>query len=122
MFEWAFRCFAEVFRTPPRTLFTDGDYCIATAFASVSEDDGPWAGARHLLCVFHISKNFYEHIKRLFGSNKDAWEDAHNMFWSIAKESDAYSRESFGSDWEKLLEFVDSSHSLATCHVTRRVT
>ena len=109
MFEWAFRCFAEVFRTPPRTLFTDGDYCIATAFASVSEDDGPWAGARHLLCVFHISKNFYEHIKRLFGSNKDAWEDAHDMFWSIAKESDAYSRESFGSDWEKLLEFVDSS-------------
>jgi hypothetical protein len=109
MFSWAFQCFAEVFRTPPRTFFTDGDYCIASAFAAVSEAGGPWSGAKHLLCVFHISKNFYQHIKCLFGVNLDAWKKAHDMFWSIAKESDAYSRATFDLDWENLMDLVDAS-------------
>ena len=30
-FEWCFRCFAEVFRTPPVACFTDGDTAMARA-------------------------------------------------------------------------------------------
>ena len=30
-FEWCFRCFAEVFRTPPVAFFTDGDTAMARA-------------------------------------------------------------------------------------------
>ena len=56
---WAFRSFMSVFKIPPLCLFTDGAGVIESAFTSCAAVFG---NCEHLLCVFHISKNFYQHI------------------------------------------------------------
>ena len=118
MFHWAFRCFAAVFKTSPLNFFTDGDDKIAQAFtlmqASVVDDSpvplpGPWARASHRLCVFHLSQNFFSHIKPLFGADLEGWKEAMHLFWKIAKETDSRSRDKFGHDWAKLTSLVELS-------------
>ena len=43
----------------------------------------------HLLCVFHIWKNFYQHIHPILIGKQDIWRSVCNMFWRLAKISDA---------------------------------
>ena len=88
--EWAFRCFASTFKTPPVALFTDSASSIEAAFQLVSSKSGEiWESVRHFYCIFHLSKNFWEHIHPLFATKKDKWHKINSLFWDIAKNSDA---------------------------------
>ena len=115
MFEWSFRCFASVFKTAPLNIYTDGDEKIATAIRTMQEPvidgssrlPGPWADAHHRLCVFHLSKNFFKHIKPLFGADMDGWRKAINKFWRIAKESDSGSLQDFDHEWGELEAIIE---------------
>lgn len=113
MFEWAFRCFAKIFKVAPAAIFTDGDDKIAEAILHLQlpayawNGESPvWADTKHCLCVFHLSENFFRHIKPLFAADTENWKKAIDMFWRIAKESDAASRDSFDSDWQQLVDHI----------------
>lgn len=117
MFEWAFRCFASVFKESPSNIFTDSDDRIAKAVnmmkaSNVAETHGsdspPWHRAQHRLCVYHLSQNFFTHIKPVFGADICGWRAAMNMFWSIAKNTDSRCRETFSTTWAVLLDYVQS--------------
>ena len=107
-FEWAFRCFADSFRVKPAVLFTDQDKAIANAVETLCGEGQPWEGMIHLLCVFHISKNFYKHIKPLF-STSEVWHRVNSMFWRIAKDSDVHAVSRWDTDWEELQELIRSN-------------
>ena len=87
---WAFKCFATLFKTPPTVVFTDGAQAIETAIQLLSTSGGYFESTSHLLCVFHLSKNFWQHIHPLFVSHPVEWRQAHNMFWRLAKTSDQF--------------------------------
>ena len=87
-FEWGFRCFSKTFRTPPKVIFTDHDQTIENVLIKLAKDDEIWQSMVHLLCVFHISKNLFTHMNRLFGANKKGWQEVMDMFWKIAKTCD----------------------------------
>ena len=87
-FEWGFRCFSKTFRTPPHVVFTDHDTSIELVLVKLAQEGEIWWGIIHLLCVFHISKNLFTHLNRLFGANKLGWKEVMDMFWKIAKTCD----------------------------------
>ena len=64
-FMWAFKKFTESFQSPPVVVFTDSDRAMALAVKNV------WANTIHLLCTFHIWKNYWEHIRPLFPGAKN---------------------------------------------------
>ena len=70
-FEWLFNCFQRVFRVPPLAFFTDGDVAMDQAFQKMKA--GAWTSTVHLLCVYHLSKNVFQHLHPLF-SCKSAWQ------------------------------------------------
>jgi hypothetical protein len=59
-FSWVFTKFKECFGTVPKVIITDGDTTMADVIAKL------WPETTHLLCAWHIFKNFYEHIHRYF--------------------------------------------------------
>jgi hypothetical protein len=59
-FAWGFAKFQEMFGSAPNVIFTDSDPAMALALAAV------WPETVHLLCTFHIWKNFWQHIHPLF--------------------------------------------------------
>lgn len=87
--QWAFRKFAEVFRVAPATLFTDGDNAIRSAYEAVSGTGDIWHGTVHLLCVYHLSKNFFQKVHPLFSHNLSMWKKVFDAFWRLAKVSDS---------------------------------
>ena len=107
-FEWAFRCFSDTFRVKPAIIFTDSDKAIANAVEKLCDPEQPWEGLEHLLCVFHISKNFYSHLKPLFPTS-EAWHRVNSMFWRIAKDSDAHAVSRWETDWGELKELVQNN-------------
>ena len=117
MFEWAFRSFASVFKVGPASIFTDGDANLATAITMMASTDinsqdglekAPWLGVRHLLCVYHLSQNFFTHIKPIFGADIEGWKKALNMFWKIAKDTDSIDKERcFHDAWEQLVSLIN---------------
>ena len=58
-FAWAFSKFACSFMKRA-TIFTDQDLAMGQALTM------EWPNTVHVLCLFHIWKNFYKHIKWLF--------------------------------------------------------
>ena len=85
-FEWLFTCFHKVFRVPPACFFTDGDVAMEQAFKKMKA--GFWALTLHMLCVYHLSKNVFQHLHPLF-SDPVAWRTLFTLFWRIAKNSDS---------------------------------
>ena len=63
-FLWALACFHQTFKVAPRVFFSDSDAGIDHAFSKLSND--VWRGALHFYCIFHISKNFYQHLSPVF--------------------------------------------------------
>ena len=106
-FEWCFRSFARVFRLAPRCFFTDGDLALAQATEAVAKD--VWTGVIHLLCVFHIFKNFYQHLRNSFVDNTSGWRKLVDIFWSIAKSSDEHL--DMEEMCDELLQFYESNAS-----------
>ena len=119
MFEWAFRCFAQVFKVAPACIFTDGDPKIAQAVGNLTASpilvigcevaNPPWQGTLHFLCVYHLSQNFFEHIRKLFGSDLEGWRTAMGLFWKIAKDSDEQAQSTFDEDWKVLSDLVSGT-------------
>ena len=107
-FEWCFRSFARVFRVAPACFFTDGDVAMDKAYRNVERD--VWAGCHHFLCVFHISKNVYKHLRPLFTEAKE-WHTLFSLFWSIAKNSDVYFDDEFDDGFSKLVQMVEQRPS-----------
>jgi hypothetical protein len=61
----------------------------------------------HLLCTFHIWKNFWKHIKPLFGDKKTAeWNEAAKRYWKICKNSDESAMTSFAKDFDDLVNYI----------------
>jgi hypothetical protein len=113
LFEWAFRCFAKTFRTAPALLVTDGDGEILAACVTVSAVGEIWGGCRHHLCVYHISKNVYQHLRKLFGANMAEWHKTMNEFWRMAKATDVTC---IGTFYEEFDAFVDNVK--VVCHAS----
>lgn len=107
--EWAFACFAEIFRRKPKTLFTDRGSTILIAFRNMSAPAQPWAGTVHLFCIYHLSCNLYTHVHPLFTGKPEEWKHVHDLFWKIAKETDRNTQCCFDSDWAVLLEYVEGA-------------
>ena len=107
-FYWAFKCFATVFRTAPSAFFTDSDAAIAAAFVKAVVVF--WQGCVHCLCIFHLSKNFYKHIRPCYVGNDEGWKQIHSKFWRIAKDSNSSFCELFDGEFEELRTmFADNS-------------
>ena len=109
---WGLRCFQATFHTPPSVLFSDSLAANLSAFRMFSVAEEPWESVVHLLCIFHIDKNFYQHVRPLFASNKTNWGVVHNMFWRLAKDGDA--RGDASARLQKLWNFVKDHGSGAT--------
>jgi hypothetical protein len=65
-FVWAFEQFRKAFRIPPSVFVTDGDPKMASAVSKIFPDS-----TKHMLCIYHLSLNFTEHIKPLFPDQAD---------------------------------------------------
>ena len=100
-FVWAFEQFRKAFRIPPSVFVTDGDPKMASAVSKIFPDS-----TKHMLCIYHLSLNFTEHIKPLFPDQAD-FKVATDLFWKIAKETDAHSKERFQQDFDKLYTYVE---------------
>ena len=99
-FDWVFRRFSALFGTQPAVVFTDSDKAMAAAILKA------WPNAVHLLCTFHLFKNFYENIHPLFAGKNDEWHFVANWWWRLCKHSDVLAQQSFGSDWQALSDYV----------------
>jgi transposase-like protein len=95
-FTWVFKCFSESFQRPPVVVFTDSDLAMDKAIPLA------WPEAVHLLCTFHLFKNFFENMRPLFVNRKDDWQVAASLWWKLCKTSDAAMRERFPDEWDAL--------------------
>ena len=109
-FKWAFECVAELLRMPPTVFFTDGDVAMARAIADLQSRPW-WDVVKHMLCVFHLFKNFYEYLHPLFVSQPEEWKNANSKFWALAKESDSEKKELFEEEFQELFDIVKEAGS-----------
>ena len=107
--KWAFECFHQVFKRPPRVLFTDEGASIIAAFLALSTHEiAIWHFVVHLFCIFHISKGFWGHISPVV-KDRTVFRQLTSKFWSISKATDVASIELFGEDWAELVAQVRES-------------
>ena len=99
-FTWVFKCFSESFQHPPVVVFTDSDPAMEKAIPLA------WPEAVHLLCTFHLFKNFYENMRPLFVNRKNEWNVAASWWWKLCKTSDSAMKEKFSGEWKKLTEYI----------------
>ena len=113
MFRWAFRGFHNVFMVKPLSVFTDRDYNIEAVLVELALSGGIWEGTKHMYCIWHLSKNVYEHLRTLFlGENGSAdWKEVHDTFWKLVKDTDVHSQETFDDRWLQLVELVKDTAS-----------
>ena len=101
---WSLQSFHAVFKKAPGVFFSDEAASIAAAFVRM-RDSGLWSSTVHLLCIFHLSKNFFKHLRAHFGEWED-WRTLNSWFWMLAKYSDDRFDEE--AEWQSLMEFVQS--------------
>ena len=104
-FQWAFENFQLVFGGTD-VVFTDEDPAMAAAIDALVGSDGQ---CLHLLCIYHISKNFWKHMRSFFvGSGTNGlWNAFVGAFWSLAKDSDVASVDRFEDDWKTFIGMVE---------------
>jgi hypothetical protein len=101
-FQWVFRNFKESFGDAPNVAFTDGDTKMAAAI------EKEWLGTVHLLCSWHLWKNFWKHIRNLFSKGKEKeWSKVAKMWWRLCKTSDESMQEEFDNTWDALVSFTN---------------
>jgi hypothetical protein len=100
MFEWVFEHFKKYFGGTAQVIITDGDQVMARVIQDV------WPGTKHLLCAWHLYKNFFEHIYPLFVGASSNWIQVAKMWWSICKRSDIESRKTFNEEWQSLQNLI----------------
>jgi hypothetical protein len=78
-------------------MFTDSDAAMKAAIAQV------FYTTIHLLCIFHLWKNFYAHIMPLIRySNMEDRQRVTKMFWRLAKDSDDDMTKTFDAEFVKM--------------------
>jgi hypothetical protein len=93
-----------VLHVAPDVAFTDGDAKMATSIAV------EWPTAMHLLCTWHLWKNFYEHLRNKFPKDKqEQWSQAAKMWWRLCKTSDESLKDVFDSKWDDLVSHISES-------------
>ena len=102
-FQWAFESFKDAFRVSPAFIFTDSDPAMALAIAAAFPD------AKHLLCVWHLSKNMFQTVKAACGDDNALWLRMLSAWWLIVKQSDESSRTTFDEEWARLSAMLDAS-------------
>jgi hypothetical protein len=65
-----------------------------------------WPSAVHLLCIFHLYKNFYEHVRKHFGKKSEQWIAIASMWWKLCLNSDSSLQETFYYDWDTLANYI----------------
>ena len=82
LFDEVMNHYNEAITTKPHIIITDGCPRIKDALRMLKN-------TTHLLCVFHIWKNFYTHIRPVTrGLTNKEWHSITNEFWFFAKYSD----------------------------------
>ena len=102
---WAFRCFSDIFIAAPSALFTDDGSTITLAFRRMQEL-GLWSKTRHMLCIYHLAKNFFKHFKPHF-PDKLQWHHVNSWCWLFAKCADNLFP--IDVEWEHFRSFVESN-------------
>jgi len=100
-FLWVFKNFKKAFVSSPTVIFTDSD---ASMIASIRD---VFPSSIHLLCVFHIWKNFYQHIMPLLkmSASEDRKKIA-NKFWKLAKDSDIQMIDEFEICFQSMSNYI----------------
>jgi hypothetical protein len=99
-FTWVFDKFCRSVGPAPVVCFTDSDDAMARAIKAA------WPFCRHLLCTFHLWKNFFQHIHPLFISKPEEWKIVAHRWWELCKNSDKVARITFVADWAGLSEYI----------------
>ncbi len=102
-FKWLYKNFEKAF-SRPKVIFTDGDQAMAAAITT------QWPGTKHLLCTFHLWKNFYTHFS---GSSKtnEGWNKVATLWWRLCKYTDDEFRDQFSNKWSEFCELVETECS-----------
>lgn len=66
----------------------------------------------HLLCTYHLWKNFYKHIHPLFKGKADGWKAVAGKWWKIVKDSDEAGKLDFDARWRDLVDYIAQQTSL----------
>ena len=106
--EWAFRCFHDCFKVAPAVLFTDSGASLISAYDALHVS-GVWEDTLLMLCIFHLSKNFYESVSPVV-TDRDKFHMLTNLFWRLAKESDVRSVDTFDDEWAALVDAFEEAH------------
>jgi len=99
-FIWIFTMFALCFGSLPQVIFTDSDSAMFWALLEC------WPTVLHFMCIFHLWKNFFEHLRPLFIHHPTEWQVLARKFWKIAKDSDISARETFTAAFDDLVLYV----------------
>ena len=118
-FTWAFKCFQDSFQSPPVVLFTDSDAAMAAATKAA------WPNTIHLLCTFHLWKNFWEHIRPLFyskGGDDNSWRTIGDLWWRLCKTSDEVEQSCFDDKFKALVEMIKTGASVKEEKLNKQLT
>jgi hypothetical protein len=88
---------------------------MALALAAV------WPETVHLLCTFHIWKNFWQHIHPLFVGDNAAWRKVADMWWRLCKTSDESGQETFDDRFDELVKFITDTATVAEKCITNQL-
>ncbi len=109
-YEWLYRRFHDVFKVKPAAVFTDSAIELELSIVECSTiETDIWHGVQHFLCTYHLSQNLFEHCKKSFGSDTQGWKSFVDLFWKLAKESDASFTSTFTEEFQALIQMVPAS-------------
>jgi hypothetical protein len=100
---WAAQCFLDCFRVAPAVVFSDCAPQLKTAIEAVFPD------AKHLYCIWHLSKNMMTNLRPACGGDDGLWHRVSSKWWQIVKQSDSSSRATFDAEWDALGALLDES-------------
>ena len=117
-FTWTFKNFQDSFQSSPVVLFTDSDAAMAAA------TKGAWPNTIHLLCTFHLWKNFWEHIRPLFFGKGDnnAWQTISDLWWRLCKTSDECERACFDDKFDALVSLIQTNANATDAKLNKQLT
>lgn len=111
-FVWVFEMFLKYFCAPV-VIFTDSCPKIEGAIVATFP-----SSIKHLLCIWHIFKNFSYHLCWMF--SKQDWHSISRLFWKMARETDLRSVAMFDAEFTTFLEsLISASESLNSASIRR---
>ena len=60
----------------------------------------------HLLCTFHLLKNFWQHLRKLFVGKEDLWRTVSDMWWRLCKTSNGAEFVCFDDKFNLVIQLV----------------